>query len=296
MIFNVFLIFIPLFITTAAGFLLTRVFSLSENTMVRVITDFFMPLLIFYSLYNSDIQAGSLLNLFGVTSFVIFFLLGFSILYARIFKIERKSFIPPIIFMNSGFLGIPLMRLWGGLTAVNYIVVYDQIQTVYIFTLGIFIVTGGFSGKGLSEIIKSPLLWAIVTGFLCNFFNISLPNPILETTRFAGTAAAPLATFALGCSLSKRKPVFNSHLAAGTFFRIVLGFAAGVLAVKLFGVEGPLRTVIVVASSLPSAVFSFVLPDRYGARAEFAGSMVLVSTVVSVFTTPVAFAIAATLW
>ncbi len=208
MIANPYLILLPLILLGLGGYICAWLFALSEDTLVRVVTDFFMPMLVFYSLYTSTINLEDTMKLGGAVGFVLFFLLIASLVYCHVFNLDKRAFLPPIIFMNSGFLGIPLMELWGASGAVNQIVIYDQIQTFFIFTLGIFIVAGGFTLSGLVEIFKTPLLWSII---------------------------------------------------------LVSGVA------------------------LPSAVFSVILPLRYGVDPRFAGAMILLSTLLSIFTIPVVF-------
>jgi hypothetical protein len=70
--------------------------------------------------------------------------------------VSRRVF-PPLVFMNSGFLGIPLMELWGGNEAMNLILLYDRIQGIFLFTLGLLIITGWFSRKGLLNMLHSPI-------------------------------------------------------------------------------------------------------------------------------------------
>ena len=292
MIIQSFLILAPLFVVTLAGFLLDRLYSLSEETLVRVITDFFFPLLVFSSLYSSTIEVREAVKILGSTAFVAAALLGLSYLYCGITKKDPREFVPPVVFMNSGFLGIPLMKLWGGFTAMNLIVVLDQVQTFFIFTAGIIVVSGGFSAKGLKEMIKSPLLWAIVLGFIFKFGKIPLPAKLLEVLEFGGSAASALAIFTLGCSLSKRKLELDPHILAGLILRFLGGFLAGLVAAYLFGIRGYTAVIVVVAASLPSAIFSFVLPARYGVKPQFAGSLVFISTVLGVFTIPIAFSLA----
>lgn len=289
MIIDSFQILLPLIILAFGGYFLSGFFLLSEDTLIRIVTDFFMPVLIFFSLYTSDINLAKTMKLLGVVSFVLFFLFVVSFIYCRMFKIDFKSFSPPILFMNSGFLGIPLMKLWGGFAAMNYIVVYDQIQTFYIFTLGIVLVTGGFSLIGIREMIKSPLLWAIVAGFAFRHFHIPVPDTVIEAFGFCGAGAPALATFALGCSLKKRRVKPDVHLISGLVFRFIFGFMAGWIACYALGIHGMERTVILVASSLPSAVFSVVLPLRYGVDARFAGSLILSSSVLSILVIPLVF-------
>lgn len=289
MILDSFLILLPLIFLALGGYVLSVFYSLSEDTLIRIVTDFFMPILIFYSLYTSDIDLGKTLKLLGAVSIVLALLFMVSFLYCRLLKLDFKSFAPPILFMNSGFLGIPLMKLWGGFAAMNYIVIYDQIQTFYIFTIGIVIVTGGFTLVGIREMIKSPLLWAIMAGFLFKYLEIPLSKNLIEALGYCGAGAPALATFALGCSLGKRRVVANIHLLSGLIFRFVFGFLAGWIATTLLNITGMERIVILVASSLPSAVFSVVLPLRYGIDAKFAGSLILASSILGMFIIPIVF-------
>ncbi len=295
MIIDSFLILLPLIFLALGGYFLSRFYSLSEDTLIRIVTDFFMPVLIFYSLYTSDINLGQTLKLFGVVSIVLVSLFVLSLVYCELFNLDFKAFSPPILFMNSGFLGIPLMKLWGGFAAMNYIVIYDQLQTFYILTIGIVIVTGGFTLVGIREMVKSPLLWAIFTGFLFKHLEIPVPVNIIEALGYCGAGAPALATFALGCSLRKRKIIADIHLLSGLIFRFVFGFLAGWLATELLNIKGMERTVILVASSLPSAVFSVVLPLRYGINAGFAGSLILTSSILSIFIIPIVFYLASLL-
>lgn len=289
MIADSFLILLPLIFLALGGYFLSTVYSLSEDTLIRIVTDFFMPVLIFHSLCTSDINMTQTLKLLGAVSFVLGFLFIVSLAYCRFYKLDFKAFAPPILFMNSGFLGIPLMKLWGGFAAMNYIVVYDQIQTFYIFTLGIIVVTGGFTLAGIREMIKSPLLWAIIAGFLFKHLEILVPSNLMDALGYCGAGAPALATFALGCSLRKRRVVADPHLISGLIFRFVFGFLAGWIATTVLDITGMERTVVLVASSLPSAVFSVVLPLRYGINARFAGSLILASSILGLLIIPVVF-------
>ncbi len=295
MILDTLKILVPLFFVIGGGFAFSKLFSISEDTIVRLVTDFFMPLLVFDSLYRTTNSPEEIAHIAGSTILVVGLLLLLSLLYGKLLRVDLRYFIPPVIFMNSGFLGIPLMQLWGGNLPMSMIVIYDQIQTFMIFTLGILIVTGGISLAGLKETIKSPLLWAIVLGFTFRFANIHVPELALKTMEFAGAPAPALAAFAVGCSLSKRRVKLDIHLLSGIILRSVFGFLAGYIAVKIFDITGVLKTVIIVASSLPSAVLSYVLPVRYGVKAEHPSSMIFVTSLLSIATIPLSFYLASLL-
>lgn len=289
MILQSFLQLLPIIILAGGGFVLSKIYTLSQDTLVKIIVDFLVPMLIFHSLYTSDIKAVEILSLAGVTTFVVFGLLLAAFVYCRIAGVESAQFIPPVVFMNSGFLGIPLMKLWGGLSAMNLIIIYDQIQTIYIFTIGILIITGGFSSRGLKEMARSPILWSIFAGFAFRFLQIPVAQSILATLDFGGNAAPPLAALVLGISLGETSLHFNRHLFAALVLRFAGGFLLGLAGSRIFGLEGLSRTVVIVASSLPSAVFTSVLPVRYGVKADFGGTMVVVSTLLGIVAIPLSF-------
>ncbi len=270
-----------------------RIVKLSEDTLLRILADFFMPMLVFSSLYLSPISPLEMVTLSGAVVFVMVLTLGAALIYTNLSRADRRIFPLPVIFMNSGFLGIPLMQLWGGYEATNIIIIYDQIQTFFIFTLGYLLLEGGFSTKGIKASVKSPILWAVIAGFTFNLFNISLPESLIKTFSFGGNAAPPLAAFALGHSLSGRnKGKISIHVIIGIIMRLGIGFLCGILAVKLFNITGLMKTVILVTSALPSAVFSYVLPARLGYDSTISREIVIISTVLGVVTIPLSFYLA----
>ncbi len=289
MIIDTFMQLLPILLLTTGGYVMGRIYTINLDTLVIVASDFLMPMLIFYALYKSDLEGALILDIIGATTLIVILLAILAYTYTRLAKIDARPFLPAIIFTNAGFLGIPLMKLWGGMTAMNLVVIYDQIQTVYIFTLGILIITGGFTMKSLRSVVRSPILWSIVAGSLFRYFSIPVPDEILTTFDFGGNAGPPLAAFTLGLSLHVTTFKVDRHLISGLLLRVVGGFLFGLLASSLFGLTGVSRTVVIVAATLPSAVFTSILPLRYGVRSDFAGTMVVVSTILGVVTIPLAF-------
>jgi len=291
-ILEAFLILTPLFFLIAGGWILSVFFPISEDSLTRVLSDFFMPLLVFASLYSSKITPRDTISLLGTVVFMVFSLYAIVWIYCRISGADLRGLGMPVIFMNSGFLGIPLMQLWSGTEAMNMIIVFDQLQTIFIFSLGFVIVAGGFSLKGLRMALLSPILWAVFLGFFFNGLGIPLPEAVLESCRFAGGAAAPMAAFIVGCSLSSKPPRVDLHVIAGLVMRFGFGLGIGIAAVYLFGLEGLMKTVVLVSSALPAAVFSYVLPTRYGVSAGDAQSIVILSTILGIITIPLSFSLA----
>jgi predicted permease len=75
----------------------------------------------------------------------------------------------------------------------------------------------------------------------------------------------------------------------GALLRMIGGFAAAVAGVKLIGVEGINRQVLILYGSLPAAVINFLLTEKYRQDPELAASIVVLSTMISVITIPPVF-------
>ena len=63
--------------------------------------------------------------------------------------------------------------------------------------------------------------------------------------------------------------------------RVVGGFGLGLLMAELFGLEGVERGVLILQSSMPVAVFNYLLAVRYQREPGEVAAMVLISTVLA---------------
>ena len=153
-----------------------------------------------------------------------------------------------------------------------------------VFTLGIYIAAG--KGGGV-EIVKMPLLYAAVIGIGINLSGIKMPSYIVSTFDLLGSATIPLMLVSLGYRLySIRLNTVRLSL-WGSLIRIVGGGIVAYGFVTLFGIDGLQRNIIILSSTMPSAVINFVLSYRYKRDADLVASTIALSTLISIVTTPV---------
>ena len=110
-------------------------------------------------------------------------------------------------FVNHVFFVLPMARVLYGDAASAPIAAIIAVDTVLIFALTIVALElsapGVHSGrKVLALLVKHPLLQAIAAGLLVNLLGIPLHDGINTFVRFVGTAASPIALFALGIILA----------------------------------------------------------------------------------------------
>jgi len=293
MIISSFFQMLPILVAIAAGFLYAHRFPVDATSLVNITTDILLPALIFGSVSVSTLSSRALGQILASSALIFIILLALGFLWVRIIGENPRSVLPALVFMNSGFLGIPLMKLWGGGEAMNLIVIFDQIQGLFMFSIGILIITGGLSRKSFVSLLHSPIIWAMTLGFLVNLSPITLPAPIATSLFFIGEAASPLACIVLGISIRQTRFTFHKSIFASLLFRFVGGWLIGYLVVSILGLTGLTRTVTLVAAALPSAMFTSVLPLRYGQDNRYASTMVVVSTLLGVVTIPLSFALSA---
>ena len=76
----------------------------------------------------------------------------------------------------------------------------------------------------------------------------------------------------------------KASLAAALATRLLIGAAAAAILATLMGLEGNVRNTVVLIAAMPAAVFTTILATEYQAAPRFVASVVVISTVASVFT------------
>jgi hypothetical protein len=99
-------------------------------------------------------------------------------------------------------------------------------------------------------------------------------------------AAFPLMLLTLGANLSTIRfyDVTTASIASG--LRIGVGLLLGLLTIRLFGLTGVMKNVILLDAAMPSAVVSAVLTAKYDNEAELSSSVVFLTTLAGLVTIP----------
>lgn len=250
--------------------------------------ELFTPMLIFSVLSQGNVVLEDFGQLVVAAIFVVLLPGVLSIPLAKKLNVEWKTFIPPMMFRNSGNLGLPLFVLAFGEQALPAAVILFIVENTLHFSLGMKMLSPRAS---FLRLIRIPMLQATVLGVLFAYFGWRLPQPLQLGIDMLGQIAIPLMLFALG-----------SRLVGMDLGRWRLGVAAGLWA-PLSGlmVSIPLvwfidfkaddAAMIILFSALPPAVLNFLLAEQFQQEPKQVASIVLISNVVSVVTIPVVLAV-----
>lgn len=277
----------PVFLLALVGFVWVRLgYEYRMQFVTRLAMTLAVPCLIFTALMKTEIDRSALATTFFASVVVYLLITIVFFVFLKTLKLERKTFLAPLIFGNTGNLGLPLALFAFGETGLGYAVVIFAVMAVFSFTFGIWIVSGGSPLKTLKE----PLVGATLAGALFLYMDWQTPLWLTNTLDLIGQMAIPLMLITLGVALARLAPRRISRAVALSIAKFVvcagLAWGTGVL----FDLEPVAMAVLIVQVSTPVAVTSYLLAEKYGADSEQVAGLVVVSTVLSIVTLPLVLA------
>ena len=150
-------------------------------------------------------------------------------------------------------------------------------------TLGAGMAAGATSVR---QVLRVPVIYAVLLALPFMIWNADPPDWLANTTRLLGGILIPLMLISLGISLAKLRVGSLKRSLALSLVRLVFGFAVGLGVAEAFGLEGTARGVLILQSTMPTAVFNYLFSLRYGREPEEVAGMVMISTTLSFATLP----------
>ena len=278
----------PVFLLAAVGFVWVK---LGYEYRVEFVTRFAMtlsvPCLIFTALMGTQVDATALaaLSLASLVAYGLVTAAMWLLVWAG--RLDRRTFLAPLIFGNTGNLGLPLALFAFGDVGLGYAVAVFAVMAIISFTFGIWLVSDGGS---LTKVIREPLVAATLLGALFLWQGWQTPTFLTNALELIGQMAIPMMLITLGVAVARLKPnaLGLATLLAGLKYAICAGCAAVVG--LWFGLEPVALAVLVVQIATPVAVTSYLLAEKYGADSDSVAGLVVVSTLMSVVTLPLILA------
>ncbi|MFI0398480.1 MAG: AEC family transporter [Thiolinea sp.] len=247
----------------------------------------FAPFLVFWALMDKPFDFS---GYWGLAVGGVAVVLGSGLLLLPIalaLKINLKTFLPPMMFNNSGNMGIPLILFAFGEDLLQAAVVLFIIEMLLHFTVGLYMLDHKTNPL---QLLKMPMIIAAIAGLTLSSLHVSLPAPLANTLKLLGQVSIPLLLFSLGVRLLD---VSLKDWKLGVFGAIA-GPAAGLLCalsllpfLQLSAVEAG---VLLVFAALPPAVFNVLVAEKYQQEPEQVASLVMLGNLGSLIIIP------ATLW
>lgn len=231
-----------------------------------------------------------------IVVFAVLALLG--LVLAKLIKMPKtKQYLTVfmMIFGNTGFIGIPVIKALYGTEALFFAAIIELINDILLFTVGIMLIqlsAGARCRVDLRQFLN-PGLIGVLIGLALFLLDIQLPQVLGGSIEMIGNATTPLTMFVIGVQLGglKLKEIIGDwQVYAVCAARLLLVPVAALLVVKLWMWGGDfslLEKVIIVSFAMPAASVSAIFSQQYKGEAVFATKTVLLSTVFSLLTIPI---------
>lgn len=279
---------IPIFSIIVVGYAIGKYKKIDIQPFFDLIVYIAGPCLIFASISRSDFNLTDFTTIAGAALAIIFIMVLATYLIFKLTNSDRKGLYLPMVFGNTSYLGYPVALFAFGMDGLSRAVVYDMMNSLVIFSLGIYIV---HHKNELQEAFKVPLLYAVVIGLVVNLLQIPVPNVLFTPIELIGMITIPLALLVLGYKLTEIKISAAKIAILASVFRIGGGVLVALAIINLFSIDGLVKDIIVLQAAMPSAVMGMILAAKYNRDASLVASVVLITTVLSMISIPLILAI-----
>ena len=287
----------PIIVMLALGVLLTRRGMLTEGFIdagVKLTFNVVLPSLLFITIAQTDFDKTANLSLvvLGLSGTLVVFLLMEALAAKAVPRTQDRGVVVQGGYRSNmaivglaycvnayGDLGLAAASLYLGFVTILY-------NVLAVLTLSRTLDRQRSIIDTLQGIAKNPLIIGILAALPFAYFEITLPDLLLDTGQYFAQMALPLALLCTGGSLSLsalRMESRNAFIATGG--KIFLSPLILTLAAYLLGFRGIELGIVFFMSAAPTASASYVMSRAMGGNAELAANIIGLSTIASIVMT-----------
>lgn len=269
----------PIIAITAIGYLFGRSsIRLHTETLSVIIVLVATPALIFSTLTSLDISLEVLGMMAGAAALCMIVAALLAALVLTCTGRSLRSFLPPLIFPNSGNMGLPLVILTFGEQGALLGVAYFFVVALAQHSIGFSIYAGSVR---LQVLLRQPLFYALIAVLLVIGFSIPVPQIVVTTTQMLGGMMIPAMLLLLGTSLASLRVADLLPALIVAIGRLVIGVLSALVAIMLLDLRGVPAGVVFLLATMPAAIVNYIFAERFQFNAEQVAGTVVVSTVLT---------------
>ena len=289
MLLRIFSIVFPIFAIVAAGYLYARLKKPDITFANQLNMDVFIPALLFSVLSSRSFNIAAYQQI-ALAALVI--IIGSGLLALPIAKLARvpvKTFVPPMMFTNSGNMGLPLAVFAFGEQALPAAVVLFIIENGLHFTLGTYIMD---HRAHWLDVLRIPMVVATLAGIAFSLSGWVLPQPVNVTIEMLGQVSIPLLLFSLGVRLINVDIKDWRIGLLGAVVCPVSGLVIAWLLLQFMDLPPLQASLLLIFGALPPAVLNFIVAEKYRQEPSRVASIVMLGNLASFISIPIVLAFA----
>lgn len=295
------LLILPVFAVIAIGVVVRRLHWIegaAETSLVRFVVNLCYPCLIYESVAsNAALREPGNLWLpptlgFAFTAFGI----GACFYVGRLLGLTAghglRTFALATGVCNYGYLPLPIMAAIWGRESQGVLFVHNVGAEGAMWTVGVLVLSGLSVREGWKKLL-SPIVLTLILGVILNRVGVAplVPRLVLDVVHSLAVCAIPLGLVTVGVSLAnylnEPRALFQPRVTLGACAMRLAVLPVCLLALAHWlpcSVE--LKRVLVVQAAMPAAVFPIVVARHYGGQPLTAVQVVLGTTALSLFVSP----------
>jgi len=288
----------PVFLIVALGYFLKKLGMINDNFVKlssRIVFSVSLPALIFIEIAKTDLSRILNLELIGfsyIGTLLTFFFVWLISIPAVKTATDRTVFIQGSFRGNFAVIGLALIANVYGVNNLGKASLLLAFTIPLYNTLSVIALTVPLRkerqmnvGHTIFEIVRNPLILAVIFSLPFSYFKIELPFIVDRTINYLAALALPLALLGIGGFMNFTEikkgfklSVFSSALKL-IFFPLVMTYGA-----YLFGFRGYDLGILFIMFACPTAIASFIMAEAMGSNSKLAANILLMTTLASLIT------------
>ena len=284
---KLFEVLFPVFFIVGIGYFIGKK---NKNFDTTFITDysanFGAPALFIFAITSSGVKFDIFAEYFiySIIALTSFAIVGIIFLIAM--KKDYIRELPPFFLPNTGNMGIPICLFAYGSLGMGVAAAISSLVVLLHFTLNIFLAS---KKMDVNIILKSPSTYAVIISVAFLYYDLEMPKFVINSVMLLGYAMIVLILMSLGISLTQLKVFSIKSSIISSIGRVIIGPLIGFLLIKIFNLTGYAAGVLLIQSSMPSAILTYLIASMYSPKkiVDNISSMIVVSTLMSLITVPI---------
>ena len=260
--------------------------NIDTSFITNYAANFGTPSLVIFALTSTGISFVLFAEYF-IYSLILLACFGIvGLIFLVVMKKDYIRELPPFILPNTGNMGIPICLFAYGKLGMGVAAAISSLVVVLHFTLNIFLAKKKFD---LNVIVKSPAFYSILVTVIFLYFEMPMPQFVLNTVMLLAYTMIVLILMSLGIGLTQMKVFSFKSSIITSIGRVIVGPIIGFLIIKIFDLSGFAAGVLLIQSSMPSAILCYLVASMYSPKniVDNISSMIVVSTIMSLITVPI---------
>ncbi len=280
-------VILPVFMVFTIGFIGQKKLKLDIKSVSSVVIYFMMPVLVFRTFYQIDLDATYLyLVLFN---FILFYTIVFVVkIISRIRRFPssiENGLVLASGFMNSGNYGAPVILFAFGELGFMYSISFVVLQTIFMNSFGVYYAAKGNAGfrTALSTVFRIPSIYAFVLAIIWKNLELPIIDSFYQVIDLVANASIPTVMLVLGMQLSQIRigKVEWEKVSIGIILRLFVSPLIAWLITLWIPLDPLMEKVLIVSAAMPSAATMTMLSLQFDTEPQLVSSITLLTTVLS---------------